>query len=85
MADEDDCATFVRGDLLGRHGIRSGAGFPVSVGRKVAAVIELLSFDRLERDAATEAVAGALTAQLQAAAQRHWADAGLPAALPPRE
>lgn len=55
---------FARGSLLGRYGIRSGAAFPVAIGPKLVAVIELLSFDRLEPDPMVEAAAGALTARL---------------------
>lgn len=55
---------FVRGSLLRRYGIRSGAAFPVTVGPRLVAVIELLSFDRLDPDPAVEAAAAALAAQL---------------------
>jgi GAF domain-containing protein len=74
---------FAHGSLLARHGIESGAAFPVFVGPKLAAVIELLSFDPLERDPQTEVVATELTAQLQAAVQRHWTErAAEPARAP---
>lgn len=56
--------TFARGSLLGRYGIRSGAAFPVVLGPQLVAVIELLSFDRLDPDPAVEAAAAALSAQL---------------------
>lgn len=55
---------FARGSLLGRYGIRSGAAFPVAIGPKLVAVIELLSFDRLQPDPAVEAAANTLAARL---------------------
>lgn len=74
VASIADVLAFARGSLLGRYGIESGAAFPVFVGPKLAAVIELLSFDPLERDPQTEGVATEFTAQLQAAVQRHWTE-----------
>lgn len=55
---------FARASLLARHGIRSGAAFPVAVGPRLVAVIELLSVHQLEPDPVVEAAAGALTARL---------------------
>lgn len=59
-----EAPAFARGSLLGRYGIRSGAALPVVLGPQLVAVIELLSFDRLDPDPAAEAAAGALAAQL---------------------
>ncbi len=42
---------FARGSLLAHYGICSGAAFPVTVGSKLGAVIEVLSFARLAPDA----------------------------------
>jgi hypothetical protein len=42
------------------HGIKSGGGFPVRVGDRMAAVIEVMSFDRLQCDLASEALAAEL-------------------------
>jgi hypothetical protein len=42
------------------HGIKSGGGFPVRVGDRMAAVIEVFCFDRLQCDLATEALAAEL-------------------------
>lgn len=64
---------FVRGELLTRHGVQSGAAFPVSVGSKVAAVIELLFFEALHPDRAIAATAASITTELRAAAARFWA------------
>ena len=64
---------FVRGELLTRHGVQSGAAFPVSVGSKIAAVIELLFFEALNPDGAIAATAASLTHELRAAAGRSWA------------
>lgn len=66
-----ESTSFVRRDLLVRHGIRSGAGFPVAVGSKMAVVIELFSFGRLESDPTLMAAAAVLTAELRAATRRH--------------
>lgn len=61
---------FVRGDLLTRHRVRSGAAFPVSVGSKIAAVIELLFFETRHPDAAIAATATSIATELRAAAAR---------------
>ena len=42
------------------HGIKSGGGFPVRIGDRMAAVIEVMSFDRLQCDLASEALAAEL-------------------------
>jgi len=65
-------ASFVRRDLLARHGILSGAAFPITVGPKMAAVLELLCFGTLEGDLAVEVAAAAVIAGLQAATRRLW-------------
>jgi len=39
------------------HGIKSGGGFPIRIGDRMAAVIEVMSFDRLQCDLASEALA----------------------------
>lgn len=53
---------------LRSHGIRSGGGFPVHVGDRIAAVIEVMSFDRLQCDLATEALAAELAEAIAARA-----------------
>ncbi|HVV37145.1 MAG TPA: GAF domain-containing protein [Acidimicrobiales bacterium] len=42
------------------HGVRSGGGFPVRIGDRMAAVLEVMSFERLQCDLASEALAGEL-------------------------
>jgi hypothetical protein len=65
-------ASFVRRDLLARHGIRSGAAFPIIVESKMAAVLELLCFGSLEPDPTVEVAAAAVMTGLQAVTQRLW-------------
>ena len=50
--------------VLRAHGVRSGGAFPVVIGARVAAVIEVLSVDRLQCDLASEALAADLAAQI---------------------
>lgn len=57
--------------VLRGHGIRSGGAFPVHVGLRMAAVIEVLSFDRLQMDLASEALAGELASQIDARFSLH--------------
>ena len=64
--------TFVRKDLLTRHGVRSGAAFPVSVGSKIAAVVELLFLSELDPDDLPDARVSAVRSTLQAAAADFW-------------
>lgn len=52
------------GLVLRSSGIQSGGAFPVLVGERVAAVVEVLSFERLHCDLASEALAAQLTARL---------------------
>jgi hypothetical protein len=42
------------------HGIKSGGGFPVRIGDRMAAVFEVMSFERLQCDLASEALAAEL-------------------------
>lgn len=49
------------------HGIKSGGGFPVRIGDRMAAVIEVMSFDRLQCDLASEALAGEVAEAIAAA------------------
>jgi hypothetical protein len=49
---------------LRSHGVRSGGSFPVRIGDRIAAVIEVLSFDRLQCDLASEALAAELAEQI---------------------
>lgn len=49
------------------HGIKSGGGFPVRLGERMAAVIEVMSTERLQCDLASEALAAELA---EAIAQR---------------
>lgn len=62
-----DVPSFARGGLLGRYAIRSGAAFPVAVGKELVAIVEVLSFHRLERDPGFEAVVHRLEVQLEVA------------------
>jgi hypothetical protein len=64
---------FVRRDLLVRYGVRSGAAFPVTVGAKIAAVIELLFVRDVGADAFPTATVGAVANDLQDAAAHFWA------------
>ena len=50
--------------VLRSHGIRSGGAFPMLIGSRVAAVIEVLSVDRLQCDLASEALADELSKQI---------------------
>lgn len=52
------------GAVLRNNGVQSGGAFPIFVDGRVGAVIELLSFDRLQCDLASEALAGELGEQL---------------------
>jgi len=67
-----EAPSFVRRELLARYGVRSGAAFPVAAGSKMAAVIELLCFEELRRDATMVAAAAAVTTELQATAAYFW-------------
>jgi hypothetical protein len=49
---------------LRAHGLRSGGAFPVPLGSRMGAVLEVLSFDRLQCDLASEALAAELAAQI---------------------
>jgi GAF domain-containing protein len=64
--------SFARRELLVRHGIQSGAGFPVLVGQKMVAVLELLSLDHVASDTRVEEVGRTLVDELGAATQRLW-------------
>lgn len=50
--------------VLRSHGVSSGGAFPVQIGTRMAAVIEVLSVDRLQCDLASEALAADLAAQI---------------------
>jgi len=63
-----DAAGFARRTLLTRWGVQSGAAVPVMAGNRVAAVIEVLSFERLDRDEAMEALFDRLAAMVRRAA-----------------
>ncbi len=52
------------GRVLRDHGVKSGGAFPILLGERVAAVIELLSFDKLQCDLASEALAADLNTRL---------------------
>ena len=52
------------GAVLRNSGVQSGGAFPILVGSRVAAVIEVLSLDRLQCDLASEALANDLAARL---------------------
>ena len=54
---------------LRSHGIRAAGGFPVLVGDRIAAVLEVMSFDRLQCDLATEALATELADAIAARAR----------------
>jgi hypothetical protein len=64
---------FVRRELLVHHGVRSGAAFPVIVGSKIAAVIELLFLRDVSADAFPTATVAAIASDLQDAAAHFWA------------
>lgn len=49
---------------LRAHGVRSGGAFPIQVGSRVGAVVEVLSLDRLQCDLATEALVADLAPQI---------------------
>lgn len=51
---------------LRAHGVRSGGGFPFVVGNRLGAVVELLCFDDLSCDLASEALAAELADQVAA-------------------
>jgi hypothetical protein len=48
------------------RGIKSGGGVPVRIGDRMAAVSEVFSFDRLQCDLASEALAGELAEAIAA-------------------
>ncbi len=50
--------------VLRSHGVRSGGAFPIRIGARVAAVIEVFSFNCLQMDLASEALAAELEAQI---------------------
>ena len=52
------------GRVLRDHGVKSAGAFPIVLGERVAAVIELLSFDKLQCDLASEALAADLSTRL---------------------
>ncbi len=52
------------GVVLRNHGIQSAGAFPIVLGSRVGAVIELLSFDKLQCDLASDALAAELAAKL---------------------
>lgn len=55
------------GRVLRDHGIKSAGAFPLITGDRVGAVIELLSFDHLQADLASDALFSELAQQLTAA------------------
>lgn len=55
------------GRVLRDHGIKSAGAFPLIMGERVGAVIELLSFDTLQADLASDALFSELAHQLTAA------------------
>jgi hypothetical protein len=61
----EGAGTFARRSLLSHYGIRSGAAIPVVVGQRVAAVIEVLSFDQLQPDRAMETAVDAVRLELE--------------------
>ena len=64
----DGAGAFARRGLLSHYEIRSGAALPVIVGQRVAAVIELLSFGRLQPEPPLENAINALMPHLERAA-----------------
>lgn len=50
--------------VLRAQGVRSGGAFPVQIGSRVAAVIEVLSVDHLQMDLASESLAAELAGQI---------------------
>lgn len=52
------------GRVLRDHGVKSAGAFPIVLGERVGAVIELLSFDRLSFDLASDALAAELNDRL---------------------
>jgi len=51
--------------VLRSHGIHSGGAFPIQVGTRVGAVIEVLSTDQLKCDLASEALVAELAPQIE--------------------
>jgi hypothetical protein len=51
--------------VLRNHGVKSGGAFPMFIDMRVAAVVELLSFEKLQADLASEALAEELSKQLE--------------------
>jgi hypothetical protein len=49
---------------LRAHGVRSAGAFPVPVGSRIAAVLEVFSLDRLQCDLASDALAADLAKQI---------------------
>ncbi|MEY2396973.1 MAG: hypothetical protein QOJ00_147 [Actinomycetota bacterium] len=52
------------GRVLRDHGLQSAGAFPIMLGERVAALIEVLSFDKLQCDLASEALAADLGVRL---------------------
>jgi hypothetical protein len=52
--------------VLRSHGVRSGGAFPVRIGSRIGAVIEVFSLDSLQVDLASEALAAELATQIEA-------------------
>lgn len=52
------------GRVLRDHGVKSAGAFPIVLGERIGAVIELLSFDKLQCDLASEALAADLTTRI---------------------
>jgi hypothetical protein len=68
-----DVPSFAAGPLLHRHGITSGAAFPVWVGSALAAVVELLSSVRLDPGGVTAALADTIVHELERTTEQRWA------------
>ncbi len=52
--------------VLRAHGIRSGGAFPIQLGARIGAVIEVLSTDQMQMDLASEALVAELGPQIEA-------------------
>ena len=60
------------GRVLRDHGIKSGGAFPMVIGERVGAVIELLSFDKLQADLASDALAADIAKRLAEGYDNNW-------------
>lgn len=60
------------GRVLRDHGVKSAGAFPIVLGSRVGAVIELLSFDKLQADLASDALAAELAVRLAEGYDQKW-------------